>query len=272
MIVGYQAAVAQVRARVLAYVERAWRGLGRYDRGDIERFVELILPQIAGGQVTTASLTDAYLAQLERTVLGSAARTVGVDAASVLTEALRGVPAAEVYQRAGVTVWRSLADGVPYERAVERGLERALSMASTDLQLAKTHTARAVMAPNEKIARYRRSLTGGRSCGLCVVSATKVYRKQDLQPIHPGCDCGVLPIFFDRDPGLVVDPDLLDGVQARIEERFGAFNSGAREIPGVSKPNGKPLQYRDVLITHEHGELGPILGVRGQQFTGPNDI
>lgn len=31
-------------------------------------------------------------------------------------------------------------------------------------------------------------------------------------------------------------------------------------------------QYRDEVAVHVHGELGPVLGVRGQQFTGEHDL
>lgn len=30
--------------------------------------------------------------------------------------------------------------------------------------------------------------------------------------------------------------------------------------------------YSDVLVVHEHGEIGPVLGFRGDHFTGPSDI
>lgn len=540
VILGYQFAVAAVRARVLDYLNRVWGGLGRYDRADIDRFISAVLPAVQAGQLSTAALTDTYLATLERTVLGTTARAVGVNAAQVSTEALRGVPAVEVYRRAGVAVWRALKDGVPYEAAVERGRQRAETLAATDLQLAKTHTARRAMAQNERVVGHRRSLRGGSSCGLCVVASTQRYDKDRLSPIHPGCvpsgslvsaegvvavtrrwhtgelvvlrsasgdevavtpdhpvltdqgwvparlvregddllrslgahgavlgrpaerhrpalvedvwraasvsgvllkmplapedlhgdgahgevdvvwphghlppvgnvtfgqpvsecllvagrggrsafdagsslalflerdlssasglvgggglglalglghlggtgapglaasprfdapaeefsfesapvyaqrgvdlvrrlaglverdrvvearrvswsghvynlhtaggwysannhivsncDCGIIAIYGDKDPGLVIDPDRLDRVHDLIDERFGAFNSGARQIPGVTKPNGQPLQYRDVLITHTHGELGEVLAVRGQHWTGPDDI
>ena len=63
-----------------------------------------------------------------------------------------------------------------------------------------------------------------------------------------------------------IDVDRLEGVHDRIEERFGKSERGAREIPG------SVARYSDVLVTHEHGELGRILSVRGHKFTGPNDI
>jgi hypothetical protein len=30
--------------------------------------------------------------------------------------------------------------------------------------------------------------------------------------------------------------------------------------------------YRDLIVTHHHGELGPVLAVRGQHFDGPGSI
>ena len=33
-----------------------------------------------------------------------------------------------------------------------------------------------------------------------------------------------------------------------------------------------PVAYRDVLVSHEHGELGPVLAVKGRPFQGPNDL
>lgn len=272
IVTAYGDRVAAVRAAVVAYVERAWGSLDSWREPDIDRFVAAVLPVVSAGQVQTASLTDAYLAMLESAVLGGRVRPIGVSPVLVADDALRGVPASEVYRRPGITVWTALSEGVPLRSAVERGLRRATGLAATDLQLAKTHTARRVLESKDHVVGHRRALKGARSCGLCIVAATQRYRKSELQPIHGGCDCGVIPIYADADPGQVIDPDTLGGVHALIAERFGAFNSGARKIPGVKDPSGKPLQYRDVLVTHEHGELGPILGIRGQKFTGPSDI
>jgi hypothetical protein len=71
----------------------------------------------------------------------------------------------------------------------------------------------------------------------------------------------------------VVNPEQLAGVHERIAQRFGAYSSGARKIPGVTDPTtAGPLEYRNVLISHNHGEIGPVLGVRGQDFTTPGDL
>jgi hypothetical protein len=221
----------------------------------------------------TAALTDAYLASVEAAMFGTTVRPIGIRAADMTTEAIRGVGATEVYGRAGSSVYVALSDGKGLVDAVKGGMLRALSIASTDLQLAKTHTTRKVAQERDSIVGTRRVIRGGKSCGLCIVASTQRYTKSDLMPIHPGCDCGTLPIWGQQDPGQVIDPDQLDNVHARIAERFGAYSSGARKIPGVTDPTtAGPLEYRNVLVSHNHGEIGPVLGVRGQDFTTAGEL
>jgi hypothetical protein len=86
-----------VRSRVLSYVTRSWDGLTDYRDADIDRFVAAVVPVVAGGQVRAASLTDAYLAQVETAVLGTPTGPVGVPL-EIATGA-RGVDPAEVYRR-----------------------------------------------------------------------------------------------------------------------------------------------------------------------------
>jgi hypothetical protein len=270
---GYQATEAALRRRVLEFVQGQWTRLGSWDRVDVDRFVAAILPTIQGGMAQTAALTDAYLANIEAVTFGRHVRPIGVRAADMTTEAIRGVSATEVYSRAGSSVYAALSDGKTFGDAVKGGMLRALSMASTDLQLAKTHTVRRVAQARDTIVGTRRVIRGAKSCGLCIVAATQRYTRSDLMPIHPACDCGCVPIWAEEDPGQVIDPDQLANVHARIAERFGAYSSGARKIPGVKDPaTAGPLEYRNVLVSHRHGEIGPVLGVRGQDFTTPGDL
>lgn len=44
-------------------------------------------------------------------------------------------------------------------------------------------------------------LSQGGTCGLCIAAATQVYTTGNLEPIHEGCHCGVMPIVGDDDPG-----------------------------------------------------------------------
>jgi hypothetical protein len=256
------AADAAIRARVEQFVTTLWGGLGTYRDSDIARFVRALLPVVLGAQRQIAALTDSYLATLASAVLGGPARPAGISPAAVTGEALRGVAPSEVYARPGVTVWTALSKGASLSDAIEQGKRRALNIAMTDLQLARTHTARKVMSRDDRITGHRRVLTGREDCGLCVVASTQRYHRAELQPIHPGCDCDVAPIYGANDPGQVVDEGLLEQAHTAIQERFGKSDRGGRD----------PIDYRKVLLVRDHGELGPLLTVKGQAFTGPDDI
>lgn len=258
----YEAQMAAVRARVVAYIERAWGSLDSWREPDIERFVRAVVPVVEAGQIRTVALTDAYLAAFERSVLGGAVAPVGVPATQLSYEAIRGVPAAEVYARTGPTVWAALADGRDLRDAVGQGLRRATSSAATDMQLAKTRAATAVMSSKDNVVGYRRVLKGSENCALCIIASTQRYRKRQLMPVHPGCDCGVSPIYGDKDPGQVIDPDRLEALQDRIVERFGVEDRTGRNA----------ADFRNLIVTEEHGELGPMLARRGDTFTGPKEL
>lgn len=88
------------------------------------------------------------------------------------------------------------------------------------------------VAKSTRISSYRRTLSGLENCELCATASTHRYYRGDLMPIHGRCDCGVMPVFAG-DP----EPEPLSGVEI-----------------------------------HNHGELGPVLTVPGQHFTGPDDI
>lgn len=232
----YAATLAAVRRRVQLFTRNLWASLPGYDEPDIDRFTATIVPVVRGGQRQVANLTDAYLATMARLVLGAGTLTGVPDA---VLDAIRPVPPAEAYRRAGVTVWAALAAGAAYPDAVGKGGARAESTAVTDLQLAATHASRHVLTADRRATGYRR-VTNGRCCDLCEQASDRIYRTGDLLPIHNRCTCTVEPVYRAEDPG---------------------------EVPGgeVTDDRGRPA-------VREHGELGPVLVVAGQQFTGPDDI
>lgn len=258
-IVGYQDAVRQVRAQVEAFATALWGGLPGYRDEDIDRMVAAIVPVSLGAQQRVVALTDSYLSAIA-VAAGFPQPPGGTPADEVTGTALRGVEPAEVYYRAGVTVWTALSQGASLADAVEQGRNRLLSLLTTDLQLARTRAAHSSMARDRNVVGYRRILTGGENCGLCTLASTQRYHKGDLMPIHPGCDCAVAPIRGDVDPGQVIDPDRLE-----------ALHEAAAEQLGVSDRGGRAPDYRDIVV-REHGEYGPTLAWRGQHFTTENDL
>jgi hypothetical protein len=262
VVLTYRDQTAALQARIVRYIETTWGRMGSWRDQDIDRFVSLVLPIVEGGQRTIAALTDAYLAAVLGRMTGSTVAPVGINPRTVTSSALRGVEGRDLFHRVGVTVWTALSEGDSLPLATDKGLQRALSLATTNLQLAKTHTSRWVLETHDDVVGYRRVLEGPTSCGLCAVASTQRYRQGELMPIHGGCDCGVAPIVGDTDPGRVIDPDGLAGIREQLSDRFG--------VTGDRINRADDLRSR--VVVNEHGEIGPVLGVRGQNFTGPDDF
>lgn len=237
----YVAQVKAVRARVEAFAQARFAA-GEHRDADVARFVAQVVPVVLAGRKQVSSLTDAYLAR----VLGI--RSLG----PIDTDALRGVPATEVYARPYKTVWTKLSEGLTYDAAVSAGAARLVDIALADMQMAKRNTAHAVLS-SAGVEHYKRTLTGNVNCALCYLASTQVYSTADLLPIHPGCDCGVTALPNGEKP----DMSLVSATHEAVQERLGVSDSG-----------GRAPDYRKQLIVHEHGELGPVLAVRGQHFAG----
>lgn len=269
----YIVAQANLRAQLLAWLAHVWGALTSYRHADADAFVRAVLPMVAGAQRATATLTTASLSRMHAAQSGTPVRLPAVAPTDFTGDRVRAADPDTVYRRPFVQVYTALSEGKSLDAAAAAGGRRLQVIAATDVQLAKTHAAHAAMGQMDEVAGYRRVLTGTESCGLCIVAATQRYHKEDLAAIHPGCDCGVAPLKPGEDIGQVIAPNMLSDAHEAIFQRFGKFSAGAREIgTKVIGPDGKPLLYRDVLIVHQHGEIGPVLAVRGQHFDGPSDI
>ncbi|GGX01971.1 hypothetical protein [Streptomyces chryseus] len=253
----YDALSGSLRDRLISFVLAAFDSLGSYRDADAAEFIERVLPVVLGVQQQMGQITDAYLSAMIADMVGGAAAPAGV----VLDEALRGTPPDEVYRRPFVQTWTALAAGKDFVDALGQGRNRLLSITETDLQLARTHAARQSMQRSgAKFFRRRLNKTSG-TCALCVIASTQRYRVENLMPIHPGCHCKPEPLPGNKDPGQVIDEELLAEAHDAI----------ARDV-GQSDRGGRAPDYRDVIITREHGEIGPLLAVRRHSFTGPDDV
>lgn len=277
VVAAYQQQTQALRDQIEKYIRSLWKALGLYREPQMRDFAKEVLPVVLGAQRHMATMTASYLAVQRQVAIGSAGVPVAVDIAKVTGSSVRnGASMDDVYGRPFHLVWRQL-DELPriegsIDKAIKAGEDRAVTTALTDLQLAKTYASQKAVSTGTQVTGYRRVLEGAKSCGLCIVASTQRYHKKQLLPIHPGCDCSVVEIYPGQDPEQLIDPRTLADVHDRIAERFGADSSAARTIPGARNAKGQLIQYRDVLITHDHGELGPVLAVRGAPFLGPSDI
>jgi hypothetical protein len=254
---------AQVRATwtsTLGRIITVWTGLRSWRSADVQVFQRRALPVLLAGERQVASLTATYLDRIYRDIAGEASRA-RIDFDRVTGPALRGIDLATEYTRPFTQVWTALSGGQPFDVALERGTSRLESLVKTDLQLARTHTAREVTDQQPGVQYTIRVPIGEYNCALCLVAATQRYRKRELLPIHPGCDCLVKTVRADFDPGQVIDEERLNAIHAAVEA------AGLR-----ASRDARAIDYRKLIIQHTHGEIGPVLGFKGQRFTGPDDI
>lgn len=251
---------AALRASLVQQLFVIWFDMESYRGGDLDGWLEQVLPLVQAGQETSANATAAYLdAQLQLLGLDS---DLTFDPSLVTGGAIRGgVPPSEVYSRPMKVVWDALSRGLPLDDAIENGADRLRQLIETDIQLVHTHTARDIISREPRLQGFRRVPTGTFTCALCLVASTQRYRSFDLMPIHPGCDCRVAPVTSMEDIPQVIDGELLENVHKAIEKQFGVSARDAREI-----------DYRKILLVRDHGEYGPTLTVAEHRFTGPNAL
>lgn len=250
----YVAQVKALRERLRRFVTERF-GAGGVSDADLERYVAQVVPVVLAGRRQVSALTDAWLTQTLRE-LGVDVRPTG----PIDTDSLRGVDARDVYARPFVEARTALSQGAAFEAAMAAGVARVASIVVTDAQMAKVRTVARILA-GTPVVGFKRTLTGSESCGMCRVASTQVYRKADLMPIHPGCDCGVSPLL----PG--------DWDQAEADAQLAATHDAIQERFGASTPDArKALDYRKALLVEEHGEIGPVLTVKSHRFTSKADI
>lgn len=225
-----------------------------YDTAAIRELCKAIVARVRGSQKQTAAITDAYLSRVASGMTGRRIAPVGtID----VRDLRQNVTAEGAYGRvADHYRWR-VSEGDEPDVAQLAAVNRAKVVAETDTDLAFRAMANSFME-ERNASGYRRIIRPERStygtCGLCVVAADRVYTKSELLPIHNRCKCTVLPIIGDNDPGRELNRDDLKAIY--------------KAAGGTER---KKLQATRVTI-NEHGELGPILTRKGDEFRDPKQV
>lgn len=250
--------------------EKAFYALPDYRQAYFQEFVEEYENILFGARIQAARMSAGFHSEVAK-VNGKKFVPPKIRAEDFTPQSLRVLgEQQEPYQaRPFREVYKVLSKGGSMTDAVAAGGARARILAQTDVQLARRQASLFSRRQNDNIVGYIRVLTGAENCGLCYVASTQRYNKNNLNPIHPGCDCGELPIYGDTDPGQVIDQYNLDRIHEAFETRFGVDDPGAREL-GI----GKAVEYKDgirladftLVSIREHGELGPVLTRRNEKF------
>lgn len=144
---------------------------------------------------------------------------------------LRGVDLDTVYERPFHTTWTALSNGKDAADAVAAGRARAVTAAATDVSLAMRATFAVAGAALANVERFVR--VGG-GCELCASAEGGIYADAGDMELHPNCGCSLEPVV----------------------EESSTFNA-----------EGSPQSFEDTdTVVHDHGELGPMLANRGDEF------
>lgn len=240
--------------------KNAFLNLGSWRDADVDRYINQIAPTLTGIKLQASRSTVAFYKAMAD-LNGEDWTGVVSTASDVSTKALRrGVGSEIVYKRPFVDMRTALANGQSMTDAINAGALRAQQLASTEVQLARQNAGLKARNANDRIVGFIRTLSGMENCALCYVASTQRYTRGDLLPIHPGCDCGEMPIYGTQDPGQVINEVRLDAAHEAVNTRFGAWAADARTI-----------DYRAIKIV-EHGEMGPLLTIKGQSALGAGDV
>lgn len=249
--------------RLITALLQLFNGLGSWHRSDAQRFAAQAIPMVEGAQTALANLTSTYVASAASQALRTTVAPPAIPRGARLR--LRQVDPQEVYERPFVEAYTALGDGKRLDEALGRARVRLREVAEGDMQQTYAESSRAAMQglrENQRPTGHQRVLVGEVNCALCVVASTQLYRIETLQPLHPNCDCTSRP-YYGEFEDRVIDPELLEKVHAAVFE-----------LTGVQDRGGRAVDYRKILttMTHDHGELGPMLARPQDRFTTVADL
>lgn len=234
--------------------------LGSWHDDDIPMYIDATIADMTAIKTQAAKLATGFYREIAK-LEGEKYVAPVIPTTDLATDVLRnGADVYQVYSRPFVIMRNALANDATVSEALAKGALRAEDLMRTEVQLARRSAGFMARQRNSNIVGYARILSGTENCALCYVASTQRYHSGDLQPIHNNCDCGEMPIYGTTDVGQVIDQERLDAVHEAVADRFGGSDLAARSI-----------DYTKIKI-HEHGELGSVLTVKGQKFTGPDDL
>jgi len=204
----YRDRTEAIRQRTHGIVTQQWRGLPDYRDRSAETFAASASRVVRAAQRATATLTAAFNEQAARQITGTAiANRLDLGRLDKLRE---GADPFDVYMRPARQVWWDLSKGARFDQAVESGLTRALTLAATDLQLAKTDAIAQTFQQDTRVLAYER-VAGDSACELCAYASGQISKADEVMPIHDNCACTAIPIY---DAARAADAQTVDQIRA----------------------------------------------------------
>lgn len=268
-------AVTDMIASVLRVVQPIQRNAATVTDGYVTRAATIISgrPQRAAGRVDVQRLRRQMTEDVADELLAGVRQAVRIELGGLADEPSTEVEPSPAWGLEDDRVamdpavpYGRVADGFRYqvtmlgdseEKAAEKAAVRIAIAAETDVTLAVRAQYQKTLGAQgatgwRRILHPELSETG--PCGLCAVAADRVYKSEDLLPLHNRCVCEVLPVYGRVDPGITLNGDDLAAVYA-------AAGGNTRE----------QLRRISVVLT-EHGELGPVLVDGNRHYRAPEEV
>lgn len=280
LVTGQAAVLARIVATLTERLTALWRPFtGWYDDAQVDQVVADSVHLVELAQAEARRQTTAYHRQVYREMGLTFPKLREADQVYPRRE----VTPEEVWSRPAVQYRFAVSKGAAPQEALGQALSRIEIMAEKEVQLAQRdqtadiyqgtpgradppdpdETAEPVepVKPSKKKTKkkpkgvligYRRIVhpelaKDGMSCGLCVVAASRVYKTDELMPLHDGCNCTTLPVTNRDDPGK--DLNAKD-----LEQLYKAAGStGRKDLSAIR------------VGEYVSGELGPILTRAGKR-------
>lgn len=206
-----------------------------------QRSVSIVQP----ARQTAGDLGAAYVREVVAGLAAVRERAPKIE----LPAARLGADLTEVYSRPAEAYRLTYALTEDADAALAAAHLRLDTLARDDLLVARRDGEHQQMRAS-KVEHYRRivhpELSETGVCGLCLAASDRIYTIDELLPIHDECKCTVAP-----------DSDVADqSVKVDLEQLY-------KDAGGTTDGRAlKKVRYQ----VNDHGELGPVLGVKGQRF------
>lgn len=177
----YRRLLAGQTARTAAQVTAAWDRLGSYtDPADVDRFIAMVAPALAGAKSATVSTASAFYARQLRQ------HPIAVAAADVASEAKLRDPF--------LATWHALAEGRPYVEAVQAGRSTAKATAD-DFITSTARQAGDTFAERSGIDLRWQRVAEPDACDWCQDRDGGIYLSaSDGDYGHNRCHCDMVPL------------------------------------------------------------------------------
>lgn len=240
----YQQELRRTRSTVADHLERQWRALPDHRDDRIDPFLNTVLPVVRAGQARAVALTSAYLSQ--KTKLSN---PIGLDTDRLIGAAVRnGIDPADVYKRPFVTTWSSI-EKIGYALAIEKGLSRLRSTAEMDIAMSARDALlsfgeafNSAGGSGSRIVGWVR-VADPACCDFCQMLDGVRTGPSEPQPLHNNCGCTADPIEVD-----------------------------SSNASGIDSANLTPGDTVEQVRIEEHGEMGPLITDKADDFTSFADL